>query len=59
MAEKLVDIECRYKVDNNKEPQRNDIYFSHTKAALNGIDFISKNSIEQSDFCIRTYMENQ
>ena len=46
VAEKLADIECRYKVDMNKELQRNDIYFSQTKTALNGLDFISKNSIE-------------
>ena len=52
VTEKLADIECRYKVDMNKELKRNDICFSQTKAALNGLDFISKNSIEQTDFCV-------
>lgn len=52
VVEKLADIECRYQVDINKVTQRNDICYSHTKAALNELDFISKQNIEQSDFCL-------
>lgn len=39
-------------MDINKETQRNEICYNHTKAALNGLDFISKQTIEQSDFCL-------
>ena len=51
-TQKLADIECKHQVDIDKEVQRNNICYNHTKAALNGLDFIAKQSIEHSDFCL-------
>ena len=55
LLKELANIEYDYQITIDKELQKNEICYKHTKAALTELDVISKETIEHSEFSVCPY----